>query len=84
MASDATTDLLGIRDDWFDFVRKPDQTMEQFIGEYELLISRLEFAGQKLSEKKVKSFALMRKAGLSDLQRTLILSRLDLEKSESI
>ena len=39
LASDATTDLLGIRDDWFDFVRKPDQTMEQFIGEYELLIS---------------------------------------------
>ena len=39
LASDATTDLIGIWDDRFDFVRKPDQTMEQFIGEYELLIS---------------------------------------------
>ena len=83
LASDATTDLIGKWDDWFDFVRKPEQTMEQFIGEYELLVSRLESAGQKLSEQ-VKGFALMRKAGLSDLERTLILSRLDLQKTESI
>ena len=49
LASDATTDLIGKWDDWFDYVRKADQSMEQFISEYELLVSRLESAGQKLS-----------------------------------
>jgi len=83
LASDSTTDLIGKWDDWFDYVRKSDQTMEQFISEYELLVSRLQSAGQKLSEE-VKGFALMRKAGLSDLERTLILSRLDLEKTDTI
>ena len=83
LASDATTDLIGKWDDWFDYVRKADQSMEQFISEYELLVSRLESAGQKLSQE-VKGFALMRKAGLTDLERTLILSRLDLEKTDTI
>ena len=83
LASDATTDLIGKWDDWFDYVRKADQSMEQFISEYELLVSRLESAGQKLSQE-VKGFALMRKAGLTDLERTLILSRLDLEKNDTI
>ena len=45
--------------------------MKQFIGEYELLISRVESAGQKCSQE-VKGFALMRKAGRTDLGRTLI------------
>ena len=83
LASDATTDLIGKWDDWFDYVRKADQSMEQFISEYELLVSRLESAGQKLSQE-VKGFALMRKAGLTDLERTLILSRLDLEMTDTI
>ena len=82
LASDAT-DLIGKWDDWFDYVRKADQSMEQFISEYEVLVSRLESAGQKLSQE-VKGFALMRKAGLTDLERTLILSRLDLEKTDTI
>ena len=76
LACDATTDLVNKWDDWFDYSRKSEQTMEQFIGEYELLISRLESAGQSLSGE-IKGFALMRKAGLSGLERTLILSRLD-------
>ena len=63
LACDATTDLINKWDDWFDYSRKSEQTMEQFIGEYELLISRLESAGQSLSEE-IKGFALMRKAGL--------------------
>lgn len=83
LASDATTDLIGKWDDWFDYERRSDQTMEQFISEYELLVSRLESAGQKLTEE-IKGFALMRKAGLSGLERTLILSRIDLKKKDTI
>ena len=83
LASDATTELISKWDDWFDYERKSDQTMEQFIGEYELLLSRLESAGQQLSEE-IKSFALMRKAGLSALEKTLILSRLDLMNKNTI
>ena len=83
LASDATTDLVNKWDEWFDFVRKPNQTIDQFIGDYELLVSRLEAAGQKLSEE-IKGFALLKKAGLSSLERTLVISRLDLDKSQSI
>ena len=50
LASDATTDLFGKWDDWFNYVRKTDKSMEQFISEYELRVSRLESAGQKLSQ----------------------------------
>ena len=82
LANDATTNLISKWDDWFDFVRKGDQSMEQFISEYELLVSRLESAGQKLSEE-IKGFAL-RKAGLSELERTLILSRIQLDDKENV
>ena len=83
LASDATTDLVNKWDEWFDCARKENQTIDQFIGDYELLVSRLEAAGQKLSEE-IKGFALLKKAGLSNLERTLVVSRLNLNSGASI
>ena len=70
--------------DSFDNCKRGDnQTLEEFISEFEAKSSRVKATGTTLPGE-ILAYMLMKRSGLSNIERMLVLSRVDISKKESI
>ena len=76
LEKDATNDIIEKWDDFDSCKKSPNQTVE-FISDFEMKSNRVKSSGTKLSCE-VLAFMLMKRAGLSNLERMLVLSRVDM------
>ena len=73
LGKNAVDDMIEKWDD-FDSCRKSDsQTLEDFISDFETKYNRIKATGTKLPEE-ILAYMLMKRAGLSHIDRMLILS----------
>ena len=77
LKKDATNDIIEKWDDFDSCKKSPNQTVEEFISDFEMKSNRVKSSGTKLSCE-VLAFMLMKRAGLSNLERMLVLSRVDM------
>lgn len=83
LGKNAIDDAIGKWED-FDSCRKTDsQTLEEFISDFEMKYNRIKSSGTKLPEE-ILAFMLLKRSGVSQVEKTLVLSRLDLEKKDSL
>lgn len=78
LGKDAIDDVIEKWDDFDSCKKKDSQTLEDFISEFEMKSNRVIATGTKLSGE-ILAYMLMKRAGLSNLERMLVLSRVDIE-----
>ena len=70
--------------DAFDSCRKSEsQSLDEFISEFELKSNKVQGTGTKLPSE-ILSYMLMKRAGLNNLERMLVLSRVDMSDKVNI
>lgn len=83
LGKDAISDVIEKWDD-FDSCKKSEaQSLEDFIAEFESKSNRVKSAGTTLPEE-ILAYMLMKRAGLSNLERMLVLSRVDMTKKDTL
>ena len=83
LGKNAIDDAIGKWED-FDSCRKTEsQTLDEFISDFEMKYNRIKSTGTKLPEE-ILAFMLLKRSGISQVEKTLVLSRLDLEKKDNL
>ena len=83
LGKNAVDDVIEKWDD-FDSCKKSDsQTLEDFISDFEAKYNRIKSTGTTLPEE-ILAYMLMKRAGLTHIDRMLILSRIDIEKKDTL
>ena len=83
LGKDAISDITEKWDAFEDCKRGSGQPLDEFISEFELKSKRVEATGTKLPEE-IKAHMLMKRAGLSNLEKMLVFSRVDRNKKKEI
>ena len=83
LGKNAVDDVIEKWDD-FDSLRKSEsQSLEDFISEFESTYNRIKAKGSTLPEE-ILAYMLMKRAGLTHIEKMLVLSRVDIEKKETL
>ena len=83
LGKNAVDDIIEKWDD-FDSVRKTEsQTLEEFISDFETKYNRIKSTGTQMPEE-ILAYMLMKRAGLTHIEKMLILSRIDIEKKDTL
>ena len=83
LGKDAISDITEKWDAFEDCRRGSGQPLDEFISEFELKCKRVEATGTKLPEE-IKAHMLMKRAGLSNLEKMLVFSRVDRNKKKEM
>ena len=78
LGKDAVEDVIEKWDQFDSCRRGAGQSLEDFVSDFELKWNRVKSTGTQLSEE-VLTYMLMKRAGLSNLERMLVLSRVDMK-----
>ena len=77
LGKDAIDDVIEKWDDFDSCKKKESQSLEDFISEFEMKSNRVKATGTNLSGE-ILAYMLMKRAGLTNLERMLVLSRVDI------
>lgn len=77
LGKDAIDDVIEKWDDFDSCRKESEQSLEDFIADYELKSNRVKATGTNLSSE-ILAYMLMKRAGLTNLERMLVMSRVDL------
>ena len=83
LGKNAVDDIIEKWDEFENCRKKENQTLEDFLSDFEMKYNRVKSSGTNLPEE-VLAFMLMKRAGLTQLEKMLILSRIDLEKKDQL
>ena len=83
LGKDAIDDVIEKWDAFDSCTKKNNQTLEDFISEFEMKSNRVKATGTSLSGE-ILAYMLMKRAGLSNLERMLVLSRVDIEDKNNL
>ena len=83
LGKDAIDDVIEKWDEFDSCRKESEQSLEDFIAEYEMKSNRVKATGTSLSGE-ILAYMLMKRAGLSNLERMLVLSRVDMTDKNNL
>lgn len=83
LGKNAVDDIIEKWDDFESCKKTDSQSLEEFISDFETKHNRIKATGTKMPEE-ILAYMLMKRAGLSHIEKMLILSRIDIEKKDSL
>jgi len=83
IGKNAVDDIIEKWDEFDSCKRESTQSLEDFIADFELKSNRVKATGTVISEE-ILAYMLMKRAGLTNLERMLVMSRVNLEQKSEI
>ena len=83
LGKNAVDDVIEKWEDFDNCTKASTQALDEFITDFESKYNRVKVTGTKLPEE-ILAYMLMKRAGLSHLEKTLILARVDIENKEGL
>lgn len=81
LGKNAVDDVIEKWEDFDNCKKSDDQALEDFIADFEAKYNRIKTAGTNLPEE-VLAYMLLKRAGLTHIEKMLIISRIDMDKKE--
>ena len=83
LGKNAIDDAIGKWEEFDSCRRTESQTLEEFISDFETKYNRIKSSGTKLPEE-ILAFMLLKRSGITQVEKTLVLSRLNLEDKDNL
>ena len=83
LGKNAIDDAIGKWEDFDSCRRTESQSLDEFIIDFETKYNRIKISGTVLPEE-ILAFMLLKRSGISQVEKTLVLSRVDLEKKTTL
>ena len=83
IGKDAIDDVIEKWDDFDSCKKEATQSLEDFVADFELKSNRVKATGTTISDE-ILAYMLMKRAGLTNLERMLVMSRVDMKDKTRI